>query len=143
MSNFVEMLNDLMQEENINANNLAKKLGCTPSSICSYLSGEYSPLIKSLVEIADYFKCTTDYLLGLESENTSENFLTCPPIGERIKKLVTQKGYSGRRFCRESGIPEGTYFALIAGRAEPNIDSLIKVAKFLNYSVDYVLGREN
>lgn len=143
MSNFVEILKDLMEEENLNALNLAKNIGVSPSTICNYLHTEYSPNIETLIKIADYFNCTTDYLLGLESYNSSDKFLSCPPIGKRIKQLVTQKGYSGRRFCKESGIPEGTYFAWIAGRVEPNIESIVKISKFLNCSVDYVLGREN
>lgn len=143
MSKFVEMLKDLMQEENLNAYNLAKNIGVAPSSITCYLNGEYSPTLQSLIKIANYFNCTTDYLLGLESYNSSEKFLPCQPARIRIKQLVTQKGYSGRRFCKESGIPEGTYFAWTAGRVQPNIESIIKIAKFLHCSVDYVLGREN
>ncbi len=143
MSKFVETLKDLMQEENLNAYNLAKNIGVAPSSITCYLNGEYSPTLKSIIRIADYFKCTTDYLLGLESYNSSEKFSLCPPIGNRLKELVNKKGYSGSRFCKESGIPEGTYFAWTAGRVEPNIESIVKISKFLNCSVDYVLGREN
>lgn len=54
---------------------LRKAKGCTQREVADYLeinqvsyarfeSGENQPSKKSLVKIADFFNCTTDYLLG-------------------------------------------------------------------------------
>lgn len=43
---------------------LAKRLGCSPSLISSYETGERSPSLQNLGELADCFGVTADYLLG-------------------------------------------------------------------------------
>ena len=43
---------------------LAKRLNCSPSLISSYETGERSPSLQNLGELADCFGVTTDYLLG-------------------------------------------------------------------------------
>ena len=65
MSNLSENLKDLMEEAEINAPALAKATGIDSSTIFTFLRGDGLPYVDTLVTLADYFKCSTDYLLGL------------------------------------------------------------------------------
>lgn len=142
LSKFVERLEELIFDGRLMQKQVAEYTGLTATSIGKYLQGNCEPSAKSLVALADYFKCTTDYLLGFEDENGAKQFLPCPPFPERLKFLLKKKGVSGYRFCRESKISEGTFYDWKNGKSEPDLESLIKIAKYLDCSVDFVLGRE-
>ena len=68
MSNLSENLKDLMNEAEINAPALALATGIDPSTILTLLRGEGLPYVDTLVSLADHFRCSTDYLLGLSKE---------------------------------------------------------------------------
>ena len=88
LSNFAENLNDLLIEYNLKAKNLADILGVGNATINRYLNKERVPSLEYLVKIADYFNCSTDYLLGLEDEIRTNDFTPCPPFAERLDFLL-------------------------------------------------------
>lgn len=52
---------------------VASKLGISPSIVSSYETGERTPSVKVLLQFADLYRCSVDYLLGktsLHSINT-------------------------------------------------------------------------
>ncbi len=142
MSQFIEVLSGLIQENGLNAYTLSKKLNLSDTTITRYLNGERLPTRGTLVKLADYFNCTTDYLLGLDGEDRANGFVAAPPFDERIKFLIEKSGLSKRQFCIKCKISEGSLYCWLQGRGEPYVDALIKLAAFFDSSVDYVIGRE-
>lgn len=65
MNNFSEKLTDLMKENGISQNQLAKILNVKQQTISRYMNGTREPNIDTILAIAKYFEITTDYLLGL------------------------------------------------------------------------------
>lgn len=65
MYKFPERLKELMVEMNLNQSQLAKELNIDQSVIGRWLTNSRKPTVDSLIKLALYFKCTTDYLLGL------------------------------------------------------------------------------
>ena len=57
-------LRALRESRGYSQKGLAKRLDCSPSLISSYETGERSPSLQNLGELADCFGVTTDYLLG-------------------------------------------------------------------------------
>lgn len=142
MSKFAETLDALLFDHNFKPNTFAKAIDVPPSTITRLLKCERAPSLKTVVKIADYFNITADFLLGLETESSATSFNPCPPVGERIKQLTEQQGFTGYRFCKECKLSEPRYYDWINNNHEPSINNIIKIAKFFNCSVDYVLGRE-
>ena len=68
LSIFSERLSYLIFEAGINGQQLSIELGCGDSTIYRYLGEVYVPTLEMLVKIANYFNCTTDYLLGLDTK---------------------------------------------------------------------------
>ena len=142
MRKFAENLNGLMFDKNINQKELAEKLNIDYASICRYLKGECEPTVKNLIKLADFFKCTVDYLIGIDSDSIVTEFLPAPPINERIKFIVEKENLTGYKFCQELEFNQSTYSKWINGKRTPSINYIIKIADRFNLSVDYVLGRE-
>ena len=59
----------------------------------------------------------------------------------RLKELREQTGYSQYSFASVFGVAQSTVGGWEAGKREPNIDTLCRLAEFFNVSLDYLLGR--
>lgn len=62
---FVKRLVELLENANMTQIELANKIGTTNVTISRYMSGERSPRIEIVAEIAKVFNVSIDYLLGL------------------------------------------------------------------------------
>ncbi len=126
----------------MNGKTLAQKLGIAPQTVTRYLSMQRAPTCANLILIADYFHRSTDFLLGLEEENTDLTFKTCPPFSEQIVFLAKHFKKSFRSFFREVKIPESTFFEWKKGESVPTVESIERIAAHFECRTDFVLGRE-
>ena len=76
LSKFAETLDSLMFEQKITATQLAAAIGLDLATISRALHAQYTPSVNTLLKLADFFNCTTDYLLGREPETILP--LSCP-----------------------------------------------------------------
>lgn len=67
-----ENIRRLRMARNISQVDLAKALGVTKQSISNWENNNIQPSIDMLIRICDYFRVTTDYMLGLEEKNYIE-----------------------------------------------------------------------
>lgn len=141
INDFAEILNDLLIEHNLGAKELSINLGMANATITRYKNKDRVPTIECLVKIADYFKCTTDYLLGLEDETFPQTFLPCPPFKERLAFLLNYFKRSAYSIYNNTDISQARFYVWLNGTGTPNLDNLVKLAKIFNCSVDFVIGR--
>jgi transcriptional regulator with XRE-family HTH domain len=142
MSIFAERLSELLFEKELNAPALAKILGCGQNTINRYLSGNNTPSVNMLLRLADYFQCSSDFLLGLEAENYAHSFNPCPPFRERLPFLCRRFGRTKYALQKGTGIPESAIYNWQRGDSTPSLDNVVKIAEFFDCTVDFVLGRE-
>ena len=64
---FIERLKDLMQDKGLTATTLSKSINIPRTTISGWLNSKRSPKIDGIDAVADYFKVTTDDLLGREN----------------------------------------------------------------------------
>lgn len=71
----VNNLNIKLQEQRkllkLSQKEVAKAIGVSPSIISNYESGERTPSVECLMALAGLYRCSTDYLLGLDKTNCS------------------------------------------------------------------------
>ena len=70
---FSYRLTVLLDENNMTQTQLAKKIGTSNVTICRYLTGERVPRLDVVTKIADVFKISLDYLLGLSDDKALQN----------------------------------------------------------------------
>ncbi len=144
LSKFAETLCDLMFEKsNMSAKALAAELNIPAPTITRYRKAQHVPNVENLVKIADYFNRSTDFLLGLETENSSLTFKRCPPFSLQIVYLTKHFNYTYYSFYHALRIPESTFFEWKNGSSKPTLESIKKIADFFDCRIDFVLGREN
>lgn len=63
-------------------------------------------------------------------------------FGSTLKQLRLEKGLSQRTFGEMMGVSNQTVSTWETGFREPDFDTLIKIAKYFNVTVGYLLGVE-
>lgn len=64
-------------------------------------------------------------------------------IGERLKMLRKEKGLTMKEIGKIIGVSDAAWTKYETNRAEPSIESLIKIADYFQVSLDFLLGRTN
>ena len=80
---FRENMRVLIDGRGITRKALAEELGFSPITISRYISGARSPETEHLVAIANYFRVTVDWLLGIGGER----YETIPQNEKRLLDL--------------------------------------------------------
>lgn len=111
LENFVETLNELVEERGVKQKDLAKAIGMPPASVCRYMRGMVIPTPSVLTAIADYFHCSTDFLVGFEKQHDATDFKPRPPFSQRLKFLLEHYGYNAYAFCKKSDISDSCFYS--------------------------------
>jgi transcriptional regulator with XRE-family HTH domain len=90
-----ERIKKLREQHNLSQIRLARALGITNVQLSRYETGDRNPDPEIIKKIADYFNCTTDYLLGLsdnQANNKSEEIqftFKGKPLDDELMDLLT------------------------------------------------------
>lgn len=140
---FSETLKDLLDEKNFTNKQFSKLVGISEACLSLYIKNYYPPSVKHLVIIAEYFNCSTDFLLGREPYNDNLSFKPCPPFSERICALETFMGFKPKDFYTCPDIAKSSYFSWKKGERQPALDNVLALAEICKRRVDFILGRES
>ena len=141
LSNFVENLSALMAERNLNAPALAKELKTDRSNITRYLSGKRLPKFAGFVASLEYFNISADVLLGLKEYVNETDFLPLPSFGERLRQVMAETKTTQYKIEQDEKISGNSMYQWLNNESVPTVHNLVKLAKYMDISVDYLLGR--
>lgn len=102
------------------------------------------PSTKVLLKLADYFKCSLSFMLGQEECNSLPSPKTeLPAFSDRLRELIEAKELKFF-LMKKSGLKKDfpSMYNWLSGKYIPNVYNLVRLAKLLDCSVDYLLGRE-
>lgn len=88
MSKFTERFQLLRKESKKTQAAIAKELEMTPQTLSYYANGR-EPNYDTLIKIADYFKVTTDYLLGYSENRYSQEQVGATPMEIQLLSRIT------------------------------------------------------
>lgn len=67
IENLAEKLKTLRLQNNLTQKAVADRLGLSPSIISGYETAERTPSAEILLALSSLYRCSTDYLLGIEN----------------------------------------------------------------------------
>lgn len=141
LSKFSDTLDSLMFERGLNITQLAKETGINAVTIGRYLHAVYTPALENLVKLANYFHCSTDFLLGREQATASASFSPCPPFKDQLVVLKEHFQCSWRQFYKTAHISSSRFYEWKNGRRTPTLDCVILLADGFGCTVDFIIGR--
>ena len=141
LSKFAENLSSYMQEKNIHAPALALQIQTDRSNITRYLRGERLPSFKGFLALCDYFAVSADVLLGLKDFTSEREFLCVENFSERLRRVMAETGVTQYRLEKDTAISGASVYKWLFGLSLPSVENLVKLATYMDVSVDYLLGR--
>lgn len=141
MSNFSERLKELLEDFNLRLSDLEAKLGINHGNLSDYLAGKSLPLLNTLEKFLYFFDCSADFLLGLDEIPCDEKLYPILPFGERLSQILSAKKISQEKLKRELPVSASVLYKWISGKSSPTSTSLIRLACYLDCSVDSLIGR--
>ena len=142
LNNLSNNIKELCQENDINIKELAKILAIQDSLLYKYVNGVTMPTLKNLIKIANYFKCSLSFLVGLDSVNDYKNIDLKPNFINRYKLLLTKNGITNYSLCKNLNLTPSSLSNWEKGQL-PYLDTLIAISQFFNVSLDYLVGLSN
>lgn len=140
MNKFQESLNELLQDNNISRLKLANIIGVNSTTINGYFNDNFYPHIDIAIKMANYFKCSLDYLFGLSYEKINNNSNKNSFI-ENFNNLLKEHKVSIARAMREMNMGETNYYRWKKGLI-PKTSNLIIIVQYFDTSLDYLIGNK-
>ena len=140
-------LKELREAEGMKQSELGELLNVQDAAISKYESGKVPMTEDKIIQIAEYFGVTTDYLLGLTEgedtmgteENTNE---IMQRVGRNIRSIREQAGLSQRDFAEGFSVSNGAVGMWETGKRQPDLNILIKIAHFGGTNLDDLVMKE-
>ena len=129
-------IKQLRAENGYSQQKLADLMRVSRSTIAMWETGGSEPDNKALLQLADIFSVSTDYILGrAEDENENVGFM------KSLKSLRLQHGYTQKELASKLHVAQNTLCNWENGNRTVDEPTLQKLADVFNVSVDYLLGR--
>lgn len=142
MSKVGEKIKVLRMESGITQLQLGDYAGCSGQVISNIERGYTNPSADVLKKISEYFHVPSDYLLGKSKSQwlALDPDTTMPYIGTRVSDLLTQAGISTETFADAVEVTAEEAEYILNGSITPNIGTLARISRFLNTSMDFLIG---
>ena len=142
MKRFINVFEELLTDNDLTIKSFSRKVNIHWSILYAYKNNDYLPNVNTAVKIANYFKCSLNYLMGLDNYDNViiENNFDISKFYPRYEKLL--KVHKISHFSLSKLIKLNTSSLLYWKQGKtPKMDSLIKIANYFGVSVDYLVGR--
>ena len=140
---FSVRLDEIMKDKNIKEEELAKGLELKDASmVYRWLKSVHVPTLKRANEIANFFNCSLDYLAGRTDDFKTVKAQPLKPFGENLRKAIDNSKFSQNKIIRELNVSTHSIVSWLNNKTIPNFSSVIKLADYLNISIDELVGRD-
>lgn len=141
MSQFSNRLKELIDEKELSLTEIAKETGIGQSNLSEFLTEKHTPSFANFVSLLYFFNCSAEYLLGRAELPTAEKLYPVLPFQERLRAVMKECGVSQTQMVKKMPVSSGALYKWVCGKAQPSTDTLVRLADFLDCSVDYLIGR--
>lgn len=148
---FGSRITQLRKQKRLTQKEMAEKIGISRSALSLYELEKREPDFDTVKKIAAYLGVSIDYLTGNSNnseisnrEQTSDYFFFFFDIGQsdRLKNLMQQNGISASNLASRIDMPLADIASLLNNEGT-NLELVLKIAKFFNVSMDYLLCRSD
>lgn len=141
-ASFGERLKELLIEKEIKPSVFAKKLDIDLSLVYKYFKNVCKPSLINAINIAEFFNCSLDFLLGLTETYENTNYRFNKDFSIRFKTLLKEYSISRYRLEKYLNINHQRLDDWYYGKSLPSIDRVIILADYLDCTIDYLVGWE-
>lgn len=93
MSNIKNRIRDLREDLDLRQVDVAQATGIDQKTLSNYETGKTNPDSYSIIKLAEFFKVTTDYLLGYSDSNIASTRDVVDKLGKIEKEIKEIKRF--------------------------------------------------
>lgn len=132
-------IKELRTENELTQQELAKILNVSSMSISFYENGQRKPDSEFIIACSRLFNVSTDYLLGKTNTKRIQREERIGVFSKRLKRVRELKGISQRQAAEDLNISPQNLSYYENGR-DAGYDLLIRMARYYNVTVEYLIG---
>lgn len=132
-------LKELRRSLGITQKELASSLGIAQPTLSGWETDRFQIDYDNLVKLADFFDTSIDYILGRSVDEQATVHNSSPTV-MRLKEVRKAAGLTQKEVAAYVGVNQNTYSYWENGKTRIDSDSITKLSKLFNVSVDYILG---
>ena len=124
------------------AKQLGSVLNVAESTISLYENGKRAPDYEMLKKISAYFGVSVDYLLDNSEPVEATSSSLAAGFGMLMRQVREEKGITVEQMAVDLGMPTTLLIGIEAKSVPPSLNAAIKIADYLEVSIDYLLGTD-
>ena len=141
MSKLSERVKEYLQELEWTQTELSKKANVRNTLVSNVILDLHNPRYENFVKMLYAFNCSADYLLGLTDLHTEEPLHPVLPFGERLREILKEQKITQDKLKKALPVSGSVLYKWLSGKSFPSTASLIRLAEYLDCSVDFLIGR--
>jgi len=141
VEHFLDIITDYMIRNNMTPSFFAREIGCLERCVARWLNKTNTPSLEYVIIVADYMKCSVDYLFGLTGLPDISLIKPRSSFAERLERLILTTGISKNKLAKICGVTSSTISKWIFRGQLPKPDIVCSLAGHFGCSVDYLVGR--
>lgn len=139
---FAERLKEL-EKENNSLKELLAYLKIKDNTIFyAWINDKKGISLQNAYLIAKFYSCSIDYLFGRTEEISEIKTVKELNFGKSLKNALNKQNVSQYRLCKDCNISTNSIHNWLHKNVIPNMSSIIKIADYLQVSIDYLVGVE-
>ena len=132
-------IRDIREDRDKLQREIADYLGITSTAYGKYETGQNKIPVKNVIALAEYYDVSTDFLLG-ETRSLVRHSATAGKQGNRLREIRKRHNLNQTQIAEKINMSQMGYSRYETGEILLNTNVLIKLARFYNVSIDYLLG---
>lgn len=136
-SKMAKQLKEVRKSRGLTQEQVAEALRVSVGTISGYERGYRRPDPDMIVQLADLYDVSTDYILGRHTITQTNVF------GQKIREMRISKELTPDALSKSLDISSDILTSYEAGTRTPDLYIAEKLATYFGVSVDYLLGRTN
>ena len=137
-----DRIKELRVKHGLTQKDIAALLDVSPSTVGMYEQNRREPDANTLVKISERFNVSTDYLLGTPEKKELSSSSLAAGFGMLMRQVREEKGITVEKMAVDLGMPTTLLIGIEAKSVPPSLNAAIKIADYLEVSIDYLLGTD-
>jgi transcriptional regulator, XRE family len=137
-----DTIKEHMEQNNLTVTEFAKQCQVSEPCVSKWLHKKTYPSLTYSVKVADYIKCSLDYLLGLTDKKEYTPALQTANFKDHLNHLVKKSGKTDSFIAQTCKFQKSNFPKWRKG-VKPTPEILISLSAFFDVSIDYLVGRSD